>query len=234
MKDLKKFHIKGFIETSFVDWPGKICSVVFFPRCNFRCCYCHNSDLVLRHDKLEDLDFEAILKRLSGMKAWIDGICVSGGEPTLHRELPEVFSIIKERGFLTKLDTNGSNPDMLKSLVNNRLVDYVAMDVKSSLDERSYCKITQAPNMLKSVKESIAFLMKEKVEYEFRLTVLPTHHTKNDIFKLAMDLNGAARLRIQNFNPSAAILDPSLQDVIPYTETDINFIQTRVDQLIAH
>lgn len=234
MKDLKKFQIKGFIETSFVDWPGKICSVVFFPRCNFRCCYCHNSELILRHDKLEDLDFEAILKRLSGMKAWIDGICVSGGEPTLHRELPDVFSIIKKQGFLTKLDTNGSNPAMLKSLVNSKLVDYVAMDVKSSLDERSYCKITQAPNMLKSVKESISFLLEKKVEYEFRLTVLPSHHKKDDIFKLAMDLNGAARLRIQNFNPSAAVLDPSLHNLKPYTETDINFIQARVDQLIAN
>jgi len=233
MKDLKKVPVKGFIETSFVDWPGKICSVIFFSKCNFRCCYCHNSALVLKHETLEDIDFGNILNRLSDKKAWIDGICISGGEPTLYPELPEVFSIIKKEGFLTKLDTNGTNPEMLKHLVENRLVDYVAMDIKSPLDERDYCKITQAPNMLKTVKESIAFLLEKKVDYEFRFTVLPSHHKKDDIFKLAMDLNGAKKLRIQNYNPSENVLDPSLHNLKPFTETDIDFIQERVDKLIS-
>jgi len=233
MKNFKKIPVKGFIETSFVDWPGKICSVIFFPNCNFRCCYCHNSALVLRQDSLEEIGFDVIHQRITGQKSWIDGICVSGGEPTIHPELPEVFSVIKKEGFLTKLDTNGSNPEMLKSLVKDGLVDYVAMDVKSSLKESDYCKITQAPNMLKSVKESIAFLLEKRVKYEFRFTVLPSHHKKDDIFKLAMDLNGAEKLRIQNFNPSENVLDPSLQDLKPFTETDINFIQERVDKLIS-
>jgi len=109
MEDLTKVPVKGFIETSFVDWPGKICSVIFFPKCNFRCCYCHNSELVLKHENLEDIDFDSILVRLSDQKKWIDGICISGGEPTLYSELPEVFSIIKKEGFQTKLDTNGNS-----------------------------------------------------------------------------------------------------------------------------
>jgi pyruvate formate lyase activating enzyme len=233
MENLKKVPVKGFIETSFVDWPGKICSVIFFPKCNFRCCYCHNSELVLKHENLEDIDFDSILVRLSGQKKWIDGICISGGEPTLYSELPEVFSIIKKEGFLTKLDTNGTNPEMLKYLVENRLVDYVAMDVKSPLDEKDYCKITQAPSMLKSVKESISFLLEKRVEYEFRFTVLPSHHKKDDIFKLAMDLNGADKLRIQNFNPSKAVLDSRLHNLKPFTETDIDFFQESVDKLIS-
>ncbi len=233
MKDFKKIPVKGFIETSFVDWPGKICSVIFFPKCNFRCCYCHNSELVLRHDSLEEIGFDLIHQRITRQKSWIDGVCVSGGEPTIHPKLPEVFSVIKKEGFLTKLDTNGSNPEMLKSLVKNGMVDYVAMDIKSPLDEKDYCKITQAPNMLKSVKESIAFLLEKRVKYEFRFTVLPSHHKKDDIFKLAMDLNGAEKLRIQNYNPSENVLDPGLHNLKPFTDTDIDFIQKRVDKLIS-
>ena len=134
---------------------------------------------------------------------------------------------------MTKLDTNGTSPEMLKYLVENRLVDYVAMDVKSPLDEKDYCKITQAPSMLKSVKESISFLLEKRVEYEFRFTVLPSYHKKDDIFRLAMDLNGADKLRIQNFNPSKALLDSRLQNLKPFTETDIDFFQESVDKLIS-
>lgn len=232
MEKIKNTSIKGFVETSFVDWPGKICSVIFFSGCNFRCCYCHNADLVLRPEALADIDFESIIRRLSDLKGWIDAVCVSGGEPTLHSFLPAVLSDLKKEGFLTKLDTNGSSPEVLRGLIQDGLVDYVAMDVKSSLNEINYCKVTHVPHMLEAVKKSIRLLLEGRVQYEFRSTVLPSHHGLDDIYKLAMELNGAARLRIQNFNPSSP-LDPGLKSLKPYSDRDIDLIQQRVDKLIA-
>ena len=232
MDNIRDIPIKGFIETSFLDWSGKICSVIFFPQCNFRCRYCHNADLVLRPDALEDIGFDSVIKRLSDLKGWIDGVCVSGGEPTLHASLPKVLLALKKEGFLTKLDTNGSNPEVLHSLIEEDLVDYVAMDLKSSLDETSYCKIIQAENMLSSVQKSVRLLLDGRVEYEFRFTVVPFYHAPEDIYNLAIELNGAKRLRIQNFNPSQT-LDPSLKTLEPYSEGEIDLIQKRVDKLIS-
>ncbi len=234
MEKIKDIPVKGFIETSFVDWPGKICSVIFFSRCNFRCPYCHNADLVMRPDALQDVAWEDIASHLISQKGWIDGVCVSGGEPTLHPSLPDVFRFLKKQGFLTKIDTNGSNPTILKTLIEEDLLDYVAMDVKSCLDEQSYCKITGTAHMIDTVKESIDLLLSSRaVQHEFRVTVVPTYHGPEEIYKLARDLNGAQKLRVQNFSPSSALLDPSLQDLKPFSEEEIGVFQDQVDRLIG-
>jgi len=233
MESLASLSIKGFIEASFVDWPGKLCSVVFFPRCNFRCRYCHNGPLVTKPDMLEDIQFSHIMAYLQRERAWIDGVCFSGGEATLQPQLPEIIAYIKAQGFLTKLDTNGSNPELLKRLIDDRLVDYVAMDVKAALDERSYCAITQSARVLDRVKESIKILMDSPVEHEFRLTVVPSYHGSEEILQVARDLNGASRLRIQNFNP-ASVLDSSLQSLKPFDDVLINSFQQQVDDILAH
>jgi len=232
MERLKKLPVKGFIETSFVDWPGKICSVIFLSRCNFRCRYCHNADLVLRHDALKNISFNFIMQYLTTQRRWVDGVCVSGGEPTLHEDLPFVLAVLKHEGFQTKLDTNGTNPDMLRSIIDDGLVDYVAMDIKSSLDETSYCKITQAENMLSLVKRSIRIIIDSGMKHEFRCTVLPSYHDPEEIMNIARELNGAHRLRIQNFNP-ANTLDPDLQSHQPFSEEMINDIQQRVNDIIC-
>ncbi len=224
--------IKGFIETSFVDWHGKLCAVIVLPHCNFRCRYCHNTDLVLRPEMLQDIDFGSILKRLAQLKGWVDGVCISGGEPTLHTFLPDILAVLKQQGFLTKLDTNGSSPTLLQALIDEGLVDYVAMDIKSSLDEDSYCNITQTPHMLKTIKKSINILKTGTAQHEFRFTVVPSLHYPEDVYRVAKQLNGAARLRIQNFNPQET-LDPDLKSLTPLSDKDIAHIQKRVDQLIS-
>lgn len=230
---LRRIPIKGFIESSFLDWPGKICAVVFLPLCNFKCRYCHNADLVVQPDIYKDFDFQAILERLATMKGWIDGVCVSGGEPTLHAFLPEMLRAIKQAGFLTKLDTNGTHPEVLHALIEEQLVDYVAMDIKGALDEASYSSVTQAPHWMEAVKSSIKILLTKKVDYEFRFTVVPGLHGTEDVYKVAQELNGAARLRIQNFNPSENMLDASLRTTRPYPQTDIDSLQQRINQIIA-
>ncbi len=230
---LSKISIKGFIETSFVDWHGIICSVIFFPFCNFRCPYCHNADLVLNPGVFEDIGLDDVFKRLSDLKGWVDGVCVSGGEPTLNPELPAVLSTIKSKGFLSKLDTNGSNPEVLSSLIKKGLVDYVAMDVKSCLDEESYCMVSGSSGMLESVNRSIQLLINGNIDYEFRITVVPRFHTSEDMFRLAKQLKGAKVLRLQNFNPSSSVLDPSFQKEPSFSEDELTIMQRNVNHLIA-
>ena len=233
MESLEHLVIKGFIEASFVDWPGKLCSVIFFPRCNFRCRYCHNGPLVTGPDMLEDVPFRQIMAYLRRERAWIDGVCLSGGEATLQPQLPEILAYLKGEGFCTKLDTNGSNPELLMRLIDEHLVDYVAMDVKAALDERSYCNITQSARVLDAVKHSIKILMDSQVEHEFRLTVVPSYHGPDEILQVARDLNGATRLRIQNFNPSS-VLDPALQSLKPFDDALINSFQQQVNEILTH
>ncbi len=232
MGNSEHLSVKGFIESSFVDWQGKICSVLFLPNCNFRCSYCHNADLVLRPGALEDISFDYILKRLDDLKEWVDGVCITGGEPTIHPFLPRLLAAIKQEGFLVKLDTNGSHPEVLSSLIENGLVDYVAMDIKSSLVEEAYQKVTGVRNIIYAVRESINTLLKGAVEYEFRFTVVPCYHSPDDIYYIATELNGAARLRLQNFNP-AHTLDPLLNTSHAYPHEDISAYQQKVDQILS-
>lgn len=138
----EKVPIKGFIETSFIDWKGHLSSVIFTGGCNFRCPYCHNSDLVLRPNELEDIPLDYIIKRLKKFKKWVNHIVITGGEPTIHKGLLELIEEIKSLGFNIKLDTNGSNPEMLKELAKRDLLNYIAMDIKGPLDRYSrWCGI---------------------------------------------------------------------------------------------
>jgi len=134
--------IKQMIETSLIDWEGKIVSTLFVPSCNFRCPYCYNCDLILHPENFPDISHREINNYLLERKDFIDGICMSGGEPTLYPDLSAYFRGIKSKGFLIKLDTNGTNPKLLKNLIDFGLVDYIAMDIKSSLDFDNYSKET--------------------------------------------------------------------------------------------
>ena len=224
-------QIKGFLETSFLDWPGKIASVIFLPYCNFRCPYCHNHGIVLNPEKFETISIEYILNRLKGLKGWIDGVCITGGEPTLHPSLPEFIRKFRAQNFLIKLDTNGTNPNILRNLLNNKLIDYVSMDVKAPLDEIRYSKCAGVAVNLKNIKESISILKEGIVPYEFRVTVVPGLLREDDIIELAEQLSRADKLTLQNFNPSDP-LDPKLKHVTPYNEDELKKIQDRVSKVL--
>jgi pyruvate formate lyase activating enzyme len=206
--------VKGFIDVSFVDWDGKIASVLFLPTCNFRCPFCHNVNLVLYHGNLETIPFEYIEEQLEKQKGWADGVCISGGEPTIHSNLPELCSRIKKMGFIIKLDTNGTNPAMIKGLIDNKLVDYVSMDIKAPLTKEKYSEATgvKAEKLIEKVKESIRFLMESGMDYEFRTTVVPTIHTLDDIKQICHSLKGCRKYVLQKFEVSIgkSVLDPDL------------------------
>jgi pyruvate formate lyase activating enzyme len=200
-------EIKGFLETSFVDWPEGICAVLFLPYCNFRCPYCHNHDLVLDPERFETLSWDFIHGRLQTLTGWLDGVCVTGGEPTLHPDLPDLLSGIKSLGFPIKLDTNGTNPEILRFLVAEGLVDYVAMDVKGPLEADQYSRCAGVRVDLGPIRESIDFLLSGAVSYQFRTTLVPRIHSPEMMARLGRDLKDARQWSRREFR-AGNVLDP--------------------------
>jgi len=224
-------EIKGFLETSFVDWPGKICSVLFLPHCNLRCPYCHNHGLVLHPGLYSTLSLRNTLNRLLSFRGWIDGVCISGGEPTLHADLPSLMEKIKRLGFLVKLDTNGSNPRLLERLVAERIVDFVSMDVKAPLNAIRYSRIAGTTVSLDRIWESIRFLKRGVVEYEFRTTVVPGLHSSHDILRLGQQLRAGSRMTLQDFNPENP-MDSSLKETRPLGPERLRELERRVQGMM--
>jgi len=222
--------VKGFLETSFVDWPGKVAAVIFLPGCNMRCRYCHNHSLVLRPERLPDVDLDDIISRLRRLKGWVDGVCITGGEPTLHPGLPSLARLIKREGFLVKLDTNGTRPGVLRHLLAQGLIDYVAMDVKSALEEVRYFTVCGRPANLRAIRESIE-LIKGLREHEFRMTALPHFHTEDEVYQLAWDLRGARRFTIQNFSPRDP-MDAKLREAQPFDDEVLSRMRARTASII--
>ena len=196
--------INGFQKMTLLDFPGKVACTVFLGGCNFRCPFCHNAGLVLGSNP-ESYTEEEILSYLEKRKGLLDGVCITGGEPTLRPDLLPFIEKVKALGFAVKLDTNGTNPALLKELLDKELVDYVAMDIKNSFEK--YPETCGLDVMeLDSIKESIALLIGGKVDFEFRTTVVSPLHTAEDIEALAKEISGAEKYFIQNFVDSGELL----------------------------
>ena len=187
--------IGGFVKNSFVDYPGKIACTIFTVGCNMRCWYCHNSHLFNKQKNL--ISEEEILNFLETHKDFLDGVVISGGEPTLQPDLIDFIKKIKSFGYDVKLDTNGTNFDVLDHLIKEKLVDYVAMDIKAPIED--YEKITLVKNNMESVNNSIDLLLKGVVDYEFRTTFSPDLSVE-DIEKIGKRINGAKNYSIQKYN----------------------------------
>jgi pyruvate formate lyase activating enzyme len=236
------YSIKGYLETSFSDWPGKVASVFFLPSCNLRCRYCHNHELVLRPEKYPDFPWEPILAGLQKRRGWIDGVCLTGGEPTLHPWLPRMIRELKAarelgsagRPLGIKLDTNGTRPEILEKLIGEGLLDYVAMDLKGPLEVDRYSAITGTPlgeEQMEEVRASIEILLRGKIDYEFRTTLVPSLLQEEEIYALARRVRGSPRYTLQNFNPRET-LDGSLRKVAPLHPERLRRMQKRVNEII--
>jgi pyruvate formate lyase activating enzyme len=215
---MQEIEVKGYITSSLIDYPGKICSVIFLPDCNFRCPFCQNPDLITKPDKIPNIEPERIFEHLKSRRKWLDGVCVTGGEPCLHQNLPEFLSKIKELGFLVKLDTNGTNPKMLKELIEKKLVDYIAMDIKSPL--KDYDKVTKVKVNKKNIEESVDLIKKSKVDYEFRTTVIPKFIDKKEIEEIGKWLKESKLYCLQQFRPLIT-LDESFKNEKTYTSEEL-------------
>jgi len=210
---VSKILIKGFEKTSLVDWPPYCVSVVFTPYCNFRCEFCHNWQLVLDPDSLPTIPESTVFDFLRQKKDWIDGVCITGGEPLLQPDLIEFAKKLKSLGFPVKLDTNGSLPDKLKEAINSGVIDYVAMDVKAPPKKYiELCKTKAAdPNI---IKESIELIKNSPVDYEFRTTVLPGF-TEKDIKEICEFIGRAKRYCLQQFIPRDTLVGTKFLNATP-------------------
>lgn len=199
--------IYGLQKTTLVDYPGHVATTLFTGGCNFRCPYCHNGDLVIGLNDIEPYALEDIFSHLQKRKGVLDGVVISGGEPTLQTDLPDFIRQIKELGYLVKLDTNGTNPAMLRSLVEEGLVDYVAMDIKHS--RAKYASISHAADdSLESIAASVDYLKEGHVDYEFRTTLCKELHKETDMTAIGLWLMGAKAYYLQPYKESEQVIQP--------------------------
>ncbi len=214
-------EIKGIEKFSSRDFPGHISSTIFLGGCTFRCPYCHNSQLVLSPETIPSLAPDFFLSYLDGRKGWLEAVCFTGGEPLLHEDLEELIRVVRERGLLVKIDTNGSFPDRLEALLALGLVDWVAMDVKAPLER--YREVTRSNVDLERVVRSADLLRGSGVKHTFRTTVVPGLVGKEDVVKIGEWLNGAESYLVQQFVPQTTI-DPAYLEVKPFGRTDLEAI----------
>lgn len=233
--------IKGIQKTSMIDYPGKMCTILFTPGCNFKCPFCYNKALVLEPGKLPEIPQDEVIEFLKKRKKWIDGVCITGGEPLIHEDIGLLLKKIKDIGFLVKIDTNGTNPDLLKKLIDKKLVDYVAMDIKNSLEE--YDVTTSSKVDFNKIKKSIEIIKNSGIDYEFRITAVKRFHTKEDFEKISellkcqkseisehaqkspvsdgRFLTGTKIFYIQNFKPLPEVIDQTINKEKPFSKTEL-------------
>jgi pyruvate formate lyase activating enzyme len=200
--------ISGLQKVSLVDFDGHICATIFTTGCNFNCPFCHNARLVKGTEP--EIPTAYIFEYLEKRKSILDAVCISGGEPTLQHDLLEFISKIKSMGYLIKLDTNGTNLQILKNLVDNNLIDYIAMDIKNSKEKYNLTSGTAETLLIES---SIEYIMNCGIDYEFRTTIVSGHHTTEDIHKIGKLISGAKKYYLQKFEDSGNCLKDGLSAI---------------------
>ncbi len=215
--------INGFQKLTLLDFPGKVACIVFTAGCNFRCPFCHNASLVTHIDDSEVFSENEILDYLKKRTGIIDGVCITGGEPLLQPDLEDFIKKIKCMGFAVKLDTNGSSPEKLISLIEKGLLDYVAMDIKNSKEK--YPLTAGVDNLnLSDIEKSVSYLLENHIPYEFRTTVVKDMHTPQDIVSIANWISGAEKYFLQNFVDSGDILG---EKMAPLSQNELeNLLKT--------
>ena len=217
--------IRGFQEISLIDWDGKIASIIFLGECNFKCPFCHSRTLVLNPEKLESIPFEKIEAFLRKKRGWVDGVVITGGEPTLEGEaLFNLIILIKALGFLVKLDTNGTNPDCLKTLMDADAIDYIAMDIKAPFAAKAYSKATGTEINIKDIILSKHMILNSDIDYEFRTTLAPGIVSASDIEEIAKSIASCKKYCLQQFVPRDTI-DKSFLKVKPYSDDELKKIK---------
>lgn len=216
----------GIDKFSLLDYDENISIVLFAPTCNFRCPFCHNGQSVLENNSF--IPFDQILSYLDSRKNLIDAVVISGGEPTLMDDLEEKIIQIRNLGYKIKLDTNGSNPDVLRSLLSKNLLDYVAMDIKNS-EEKYPLTVGLNKVQMDKIKESIEILKNSTIDYEFRTTLVAEYHSKEDIAKMGELIKGAKKLFLQKFVDREGVIKKGLHPVEEvwansFKEILINFV----------
>ena len=212
--------IAGLQKTTLIDFPGKLACTVFLAGCNFRCPWCYSAELVLplriiEQPRINEKEFFDFLRQRQGK---LEGVVICGGEPTINKDLPQFAEKIKNLGYAVKLDTNGSNPEMLANLIDMKLIDYAAMDIKTSDESAVYSHIINEGVKMDDIRKSVEILKQNKIDFEFRTTVVPKAHTKADFVEIAKWIGGPeVKYYLQSFRPEKTI-EPEFEKVRPFEE----------------
>lgn len=221
-------QLGGLQKTSLLDFPQKISAIVFTKGCNFKCGYCHNPELF--SNETSSITEEVLFEFLKTRQGKLDGIVITGGEPTLHKDLPQFIERIKNLGFAIKLDTNGTNPEMLGQLLNDNLLDYVAMDIKAPVSK--YEAITNTKILTNDIKKSINLIMDSNIDYEFRTTVVKSQLSYEDFEQIGNEIKGAKKYYLQKFVASK-ILDETLINESTYSDSEFEEIKNILKPYIS-
>lgn len=209
-----KPHAAGFIPVSMVDWEGKIAAIIFLSGCSFRCPYCHNPELIEKGGA-PSISWEKISAHLSKKKGWIDGVVITGGEPTINDDLEAMVAAVRELDLLVKLDTNGCRPKMVDKLLSEGQIDFLAIDIKASFSR--YDDVTGVKNQANNIRQTIDIALDYGIDHEFRTTVVPGFIDSKDVLEIAEYIakRGAKRFFLQQFN-SEVVLDQKLKKMRPF------------------
>ena len=221
-------NIQGFQKLTLLDYPGKMACTVFTYGCNFRCGFCHNALLVTEEnsDSISEDEFFSFLKKRQGI---LDGVCISGGEPTLQKDLYDFIKKVKALGYSVKLDTNGTNPNLLKTLLKENLLDYVAMDIKNS--PKKYNLTCGCEVDISVVKESVSLLKGSNINYEFRTTTVREYHSAEDFNAIAQWLRGDSKYFLQHFEDSGNLIGDNLS---PFSKEEMLSFADAIKDLIPN
>lgn len=222
-------NIKGLYKTSLVDYPGKVSSVIFTGGCNLRCGYCHNPDLACNSDELEKIEDEEVFSFLEKRKGLIDGITVSGGEPTLDKGLLEFLRRIKDMGLLVKLDTNGFSPSVVEQCLMEKLADYIAVDLKTS--PAKYSTLTKRDLNFNQILITLDIIRKSEVDYEIRTTCVPGFVTLEDITLIGEAVGHVRKWYLQQFVNTHTLIDPESEKLSPYP---VRYLELMRDEALKY
>lgn len=220
-------RIAGLQKLTLIDYPGKLAATVFTPGCNFRCGFCHNPELVVDINPNQNFPTKQVLGFLESRTKYLEAICITGGEPSLQSDFLEFAEKLKKMGYLVKIDTNGTNPDLLQKLIKKHLVDYIAMDIKAPLKWGHYKRASSMTDkkLFENVLESIKILLKlnrsKKINYEFRTTVVPKLLKPDDIETIAKQIKSAKKYVLQQFRNSGKMINKKFNKVKPYSVEEL-------------
>ena len=227
--------VGGIQKLSLVDFPGHVAAALFTAGCNMRCGYCHNPELVLPERLASSIPIDDIMQFLQSRVGRLDGVVVSGGEPTIHDDLPELIRRIKALGYDVKLDSNGTRPEMIRQLIDDKLINFVAMDIKGPLEK--YQTIAARPIDLDAVQETIALLISSGIGHEFRTTIVREQLEPSDFHKVGEMVRGAKRFALQHFRPGST-LAPQFEQASTFSESEFQKTKTimegYVDECVIH
>jgi len=223
-------RIGGLQKLSLVDYPRHTAVAMFTVGCNMRCGYCHNPELVLPERYADTIPEEDILLFLESRVDRVEGVVISGGEPTMHADLPDFIRRIKKLGFLVKLDTNGTNPDMLRELFAKKLLDFVAMDIKASMAR--YHEVVARPVDIDAIQESIQLIKASGVDHEFRTTLVKSQVSPEDLDEIGQLINGSPRFALQRFRPGLT-LSPQFARETTYSDKELAVLKTNMERYVT-